>query len=256
MHKLTQELLQHLPYRDSKEPDSNNYKIYRLLAEVIGTIQKHQQEIERTRNIDNATGKTLELIGSNYNQPREVDQDDDEYRLYIKTKIAADMSQGDIETLNEIARTVLGEHFIGISETWSNPLYKDDIAGIVIKIKTSIKKIPSILNRVRAAGVQLYYEAMLPDENLEISSKAIQYRARYPMTHEAKTASRKVDGNRNNLIVGEKYLQVRQTYKMTGETQTASVKNNISREPCYINTKQVRGGINYPMAGRTIVGGI
>ena len=76
MHKLTQELLQHLPYRDSKEPDSNNYKIYRLLAEVIGTIQKHQQEIERTRNIDNATGKTLELIGSNYNQPRGVDQDE------------------------------------------------------------------------------------------------------------------------------------------------------------------------------------
>ena len=156
MHKLTQELLQHLPYRDSKEPDSNNYKIYRLLAEVIGTIQEHQQQIQDTRNIDNATGKTLELIGSNYNQPRGVDQDDDEYRLYIKTKIAADMSQGDIETLNEITEVLMGEGFVGYTETWNQEEFQNEPAGLLLTIRNKAENLPfDVVDRIVAAGVDV-----------------------------------------------------------------------------------------------------
>lgn len=255
MRNLTEEILELLPYSYTKEEASNNYKLVQLMAKVIGNIIKHQQQIRSINDIDNAEGKILDLIGSNYSQLREPGQSDDEYRLYIKTKIAADMSQGDIETLNEIATAALGDNFIGIIETWSSEIYKDDIAGIVVKVKPEIQQLPNILNRVRAAGIKLYYEMLLKDEEVIIEHKEIQFKARYPMTHEARVGSRPVDGNSNQVKVEPGYIKIKTNYSMAGQTTTAAVKNNISQLENILEIKEAKGGARYPMTHQAIVGG-
>lgn len=255
MDRIGKEILDLLPYKYNKRETSNNYKIVKLLEEVVGGIIKHQQEVKASNDIDNAEGKVLDLVGSNYSQPREPGQPDDEYRLFIKTKIAADMSQGDIETLNEIAETILGGNFIGIKETWSDPSYKEDIAGIVIKIKPELKRLPKIMHRVRAAGVSLYYEMMLKDEEVIIENSKIEYGTRYPMTHETSTASKRVDGNKNEVEVVNKYIKAKTNYEMAGQITTAAVKNNISNLKSELEIKQAKGGISYNMTYQTITGG-
>ena len=244
-----------LPDNYSRRDQVNNKGLHKIVYSELEEIFEVFNDIKFFRNIDNAYGKTLDYIGSNVQQLRDINQDDDQYRLMIKTKIIANLSQGDIETINTVATALIGDNLIKIKETWSDPIYNDDIAGLVLEIDSKTPRVPRAISQVKAAGVKLYYEMMYATDYLNISAREIGYKARYPMAGLVITESKKVDGNRNELNISESYFKVKNKYLMAGQVSTAAVKNSIEREQIDIKIKAAEGGIKYQMAGMAIAGG-
>lgn len=244
-----------LPDNYSRREQVNNEGLHKIVYSEMEKIFKVFEDIKHYRNIDNAFGRTLDYLGSNVQQLREANQDDDQYRALVKIKIIANLSQGDIETMNTVATALIGDDLIKIKETWNDIMYNDDLAGLVLEIDASTPRIPSAISQVKAAGVKLYYEVMYPTDYLNISAREIGYKARYPMAGLAQTASKPVDSNRNRLTIKDSVFTVKNFYPMSGQVTTAAVKNSIEREDIDIQVKSLGGGIKYEMAGMAIVGG-
>lgn len=244
-----------LPDNYSRRDQVNNKGLHKIIYSEVEELFEVFNAIKFFRNIDNAYGKTLDYIGSNVQQLRDINQGDDQYRLMIKTKIIANLSQGDIETINTVATALIGDNLIKVKETWSDPIYNDDIAGLVLEIDSKTPRVPRAISQVKAAGVKLYYELMYATDYLNVSAREIGYKARYPMAGMAITESKKVDGNRNMLNISESYFKVKNNYLMAGQVSTAAVKNSIEREQIDIKLKAAEGGIKFQMAGMAIAGG-
>lgn len=226
------------------------YVIFGGIMDIDTTINS----IRDSRDIDKATGITLDLIGGNVGQYRQG-EDDDLYRLLIKTRIIANLSNGDIPTINNVLSAVLKEVFIGVQEAWHGDGYNEP-ASIKLKLSKDASQLPfELIDRVRAAGVKLYYEMMYATDYLNVSAREIGYKARYPMAGMTITESKKVDGNRNMLNISESYFKVKNNYLMAGQVSTAAVKNSIEREQIDIKLKAAEGGIKFQMAGMAIAGG-
>jgi hypothetical protein len=88
--------------------------------------------IDSYRAIENATGITLDNIGKNVLQDR-GGMDDITYRLFLKVKIRSNLSGGQIETINDIMTTVLGDNYLGLREVWGNSTYSNEPAAIEIR---------------------------------------------------------------------------------------------------------------------------
>lgn len=88
-----------LPDCYAKDVNSNNYKV--LLVEGISVNDGLQIDIKAVDNaldIENATGKTLDLYGEMVNQAR-GQADDVKYRLMIKSKVASSFVSGDHKSI-------------------------------------------------------------------------------------------------------------------------------------------------------------
>ncbi|MGN8233244.1 hypothetical protein ACTHAL_001472 [Priestia flexa] len=102
----------------TKNENSNIGKLIRVVSSELDSVQKTLETTEQWRDIDQAEGTTLDLIGENVGQPRD-NSVDDEFRLLIKTKIFSNLSAGDIESVNQLLRIYLGEQFVSIQEGWN-----------------------------------------------------------------------------------------------------------------------------------------
>lgn len=244
-----------LPDNYSRRDQVNNEGLHRIVYSEMEELFEVFNAIKFFRNLDNAYGKTLDYIGTNVQQLRDINQDDEQYRLMIKTKIIANLSQGDIETINTVATALIGDNLIKIKETWSDPIYNDDIAGLVLEIDSKTPRVPRAISNVKAAGVKLYYEMLYSTDYLNVAIGEISYGARYPMAGLTTTEGKKVDGNRNRLSINESYFKVRNSYLMAGQNSTAAVKNTIVREKLDLRLRAADGGVKYQMAGMAIAGG-
>ncbi len=143
-----------LPDNYSREGQINNAKLHQIIYREYEEIRNVFEDIRLSHDIDNAKGKTLDYIGKNVLQYRGIEEDDELYRLMIKTKIIANLSQGDIETINEVATVLLGDSYVGIKETWSLDEYNYEPAGLVIDLKPKFKQLPiDSIKRTIAGGV-------------------------------------------------------------------------------------------------------
>jgi uncharacterized protein YoaH (UPF0181 family) len=115
---MLENLLDRLPDVYNKTEQSGIYKIIKLAADQIAAGEATLQLIQDWRDIDQAQGKTLDKIGKDVGQPR-GGSDDEQYRKAIKIKIRANLSGGEIETLNSIAIVLLSDRFDGIQEGWT-----------------------------------------------------------------------------------------------------------------------------------------
>lgn len=135
----------------------NNQDLYYVLYNGFSDIEDTFNDIEKSRDIDNAAGKTLDLIGANVGQFR-CGEDDELYRLLIKTRIKANLSIGDIGTINEVSSILLKDIFLGIRETWNTENLQEPSA-IVYSVDAGIGQIPfELINRIKSAGVKVYIE--------------------------------------------------------------------------------------------------
>lgn len=164
--------LSRLPDNYSREGQVNNKKLHQVVYAEYEEIKNVFEDIKASRDIDQAYGKTLDLIGGNVQQPRGVGEDDELYRLMIKTKIIANLSQGDIETINEIGKAVLGDSFVSVKETWSDPAYNCEPAGLVFTLKSRARIIPSTIERAVAGGVGTYWILILHEEGIYTTTAA------------------------------------------------------------------------------------
>ena len=171
-----------LPDNYSREGQVNNEKLHKVIYGELEEIKKVFEDIKFSYDIDNATGKTLDLIGGNVLQCRSTGEDDELYRLMIKTKIIANLSQGDIETINEVATVLLGENYVGVRETWGMYEYDNEPAGLVIELRPKSKHLPlESIDRVIAGGVRLHLIASLDPIELQLHTNYKEYPIPYNM---------------------------------------------------------------------------
>ncbi|AFC32127.1 hypothetical protein PM3016_5427 [Paenibacillus mucilaginosus 3016] len=89
-----------------KNPESNISKFLRLAAEPMDEIEAVLWQIHAWRDLDQAEGTTLDLIGSNVGQPRGV-VSDPIYRALIRSKIARNLSTGTLDSIIEVLALAL-----------------------------------------------------------------------------------------------------------------------------------------------------
>lgn len=156
MNKLYKRAFNRLPERFRKP---NNEKLYYVLYhDGFDDIYTGLESVRDSRNIDKAYGKSLDLLGANVGQFRNG-EDDDFYRLLIKTRIIANLSIGDAPTINKVLSILTKDIFINITEAWPYERYFNEPAAIVIKLSPKFDKFPyEIVHRIKAAGVRIYFD--------------------------------------------------------------------------------------------------
>lgn len=93
---------------NAKHKDSNNYKLFELVANELSSISETEQAIRLIRNIDNAYGETLDLIGESINLLR-GSWIDSVYKTMIKAKMARFMATGDYDKTYQLIAYSLGK---------------------------------------------------------------------------------------------------------------------------------------------------
>lgn len=160
----TQDILRRLTDVYKKDPNSNIGKLICILAGQLTALEDTQSRIRTWRDIDQAKGTTLSRIGENVVQPRGV-ATDEVYRILIKSKIARNLSKGDINTIISVLATALNVPYsdIKIEELYSDPTSAEPAAIKVIQlpidrlneIGMDPVQFARIVQRTVAAGVRV-----------------------------------------------------------------------------------------------------
>lgn len=161
-------LINRLTSNYDKDENSNIAKLYKIYASELEQIKNTLEKIKLYQDIDNATDRTLDRMGNNALEPRST-EDDEIYREFIKTKIIANLSKGDIETINQVATVLLGKSFRGVTETWNQEKYNNEPAGLALVLRNHSKDLPfEAIDRTVAGGVGLRWILELKQDVPEI----------------------------------------------------------------------------------------
>lgn len=85
--------VKNLPDVYRKDKGSNNSKILQIEKDAVNDFRKSLNEIDHILNIENATGKTLDMYGERIGQKR-GSATDEQYLALIKTKITQNLANG------------------------------------------------------------------------------------------------------------------------------------------------------------------
>lgn len=151
-----------------KTKESNIGKIFLVVTKQFDDLKFTLDRMDEWRDIDNAKGVHLDKLGSEIVQEYRNGQTDEEYRLRIKTKIIANLSKGDMETINNVLSTFLGDQFISVKEMWSvqDPLINPEPAGILITTETHTPFPAGVIGRVTAGGISVYWHIIMEPKNV------------------------------------------------------------------------------------------
>lgn len=159
-----QDMLRRLTDVFRKDPDSNVGKLMAIFADQLRKLEQTIQRVEEWRDIDKAEGTTLDRIGENVAQHRGA-ATDEIYRILIKSKIARNLSKGDINTIISVLATALNTEpsEIKIIELYNDPVVPEPAAISLIQLP--IERINAvgmdpvqfaqIVQRTVAAGVRV-----------------------------------------------------------------------------------------------------
>lgn len=155
------EAWERLPERFRKE---NNLKLYYVLYGGFDEVFAALDEIRMSRDLNKAYGKTLDRIGANVGQFR-LDEDDDLYRQLIKVRIIANLSLGNIPTINKVLSVLTKDVYLGLREAWDKTEYQNEPAKIVVNLSRSIENYPiELIERIKSAGVRVLTEVLAKDK--------------------------------------------------------------------------------------------
>lgn len=129
----------------NKNPNSNISKLFKLIADELQEIKDNLEKIEEYKDVDKATGYTLDKIGGNVKQYRGV-ATDEIYRILIKSKTARNMSTGDINTIIRVISQTINSDYSDIQIV---EMYNDETAPEAAAIK--ILHIP--LDKINEIGM-------------------------------------------------------------------------------------------------------
>ncbi|AJK87692.1 MULTISPECIES: DUF2612 domain-containing protein [Lysinibacillus] len=147
-----------------KTPDSNISKLMSIFSAEAQKIKETNDRIRQWRNIDDAEGVGLDLIGQNVNQSRGV-ANDEVYRILLKSKIARNLSDGTIDMIIQVLAIALSidPKMIKIKEKWNDQEEPEPAAIKVIELPlTKLNEagldptnFVRIVQRTVAAGVKV-----------------------------------------------------------------------------------------------------
>ena len=94
-----------LPDSYAKSIDSNNNKLLDINERAIADVKADAQAIYDVLDLDNATGRTLDLYGDMVGQKR-GELNDIQYRIMIRTKMGINITQGNYSSVIDVAKQI------------------------------------------------------------------------------------------------------------------------------------------------------
>jgi hypothetical protein len=159
-----QDMLRRLTDAFTKNPNSNLGKLMGILAFQINALEETLERVREWRGIDAAQGTTLDKIGANVGQARGP-ATDEVFRILIKSKIARNLSTGDVNTIIQVISTALdaSPNDIEIRELYEDVTAPEPAAISLIRVPLakinevglSPAQFARIVQRTVAAGVRV-----------------------------------------------------------------------------------------------------
>ena len=158
-----QEMFRRLTDTYTKNENSNIGKVLLLLSEQIDDLNESFVAIENYRDLNQATGSTLDLIGKAIGQPRGK-ATDEVYRILLRARIARNASDGTTDKIiNALALALNTDPSdIRISELTDGGVYEPATVGLVnlpiealLGAGMTATQFGILLQRVVAAGVRV-----------------------------------------------------------------------------------------------------
>lgn len=153
-------MLKRLPDAFLKDSSGNIGKLYQIFDEEMQLIYSTYDKIKLSRDIDKATGYTLDKAGKNVNQSR-GSTPDKVYRVLIKAKAKRNLSDGSINTIIEILSFLLNTDAseINVIELWpegQNAAIQVDIpAGAVNATGLTLTQFVNVVDLITAGGIRV-----------------------------------------------------------------------------------------------------
>jgi len=173
-----------MPRQYAKNEESNNYKLLKIIAENGVENLAIQQTILKYWDVDQAEGYGLDRLGKDEGISR-GGWDDEEYRKMIKIQCILNLSEGDIDTMNQIMDAYMGNDFIGFEEGWR----EFEPATLLLNIRASAKTIPdTLVKRIKTAGVGIYILLNELNEFILLYAGTYAWQINYKICSRFKTA--------------------------------------------------------------------
>lgn len=139
----------------NKNPDSNVMKLAKLTTDYIQGNQDTYDKIAEWRDIDQAEGAALDLLGADVAQYRGQAQDD-VYRIMIKSKIKRNLSDGSINTIIDFMSFLLriDASEVHITEEYPAALHIEVPADAAFKTGLTLNQFGTLVDMVVAGGVR------------------------------------------------------------------------------------------------------
>lgn len=158
--KIKDKLLKRLPHNYSKKSDSKIAKILELIAQELEELTTAKEEIKACRDIDQATGQTLDSLGQSVQQGRRG-REDQLFRFFIKSKIAINRSSATIDDLINILAALLD---IKSSQIYLEERLDQEAASIYLRVPLlainkmglSRKQFIEVVEQILSAAVRVY----------------------------------------------------------------------------------------------------
>ena len=99
-------LVSNLPDSFAKSKDSNNYKLLATEKYISDIIYNDIQDLFNALDIDNASGKVLDMYGGRLGINRGA-MTDEQYLIMLKAKIAQNLSDGTRESISNVLSFIL-----------------------------------------------------------------------------------------------------------------------------------------------------
>ncbi|OXS74925.1 hypothetical protein B1B04_08535 [Lysinibacillus sp. KCTC 33748] len=216
-----QTLLDRMPRQYANSEDSNNYKLLKIIAENGVENIAIQQTILKYWDVEQAEDYGLDRLGKDEGIAR-GSWDDEEYRKMIKIQCVLNLSDGDIDTMNQIMDAYMGNDFIGFEEGWM----EFDPATLLLNIRSSAKSVPeSLTKRIKAAGVGIYIFLNELNEFIILHAGTYAWQINYKICGRFKTA-------RTHGALGDEILSIHnESYgfimnnKVCGRFKAGGVRN-------------------------------
>ncbi|MCZ8518894.1 hypothetical protein [Paenibacillus caseinilyticus] len=148
----------------TKGPNSNLGKLLAIMAGQLQAYEEAQNRVHDWREIDQARGSTLDRIGQMVQQPRGV-ASDSVYRIMLKSKIAQNLSEGDINTIIRVLSIALNvdPSEIRIREEYTAAVDPEPAAISITKLPLAtlnaagmtLNQFARVVQRTVAAGVRV-----------------------------------------------------------------------------------------------------
>lgn len=160
---LFQDMFRRLTDAYTKNEGSNVGKVLLLLSEQLDDLNGSLTTIENYRDLNQATGTTLELIGKAIGQPRGK-ATDEVYRILIRARIARNASDGTTDKIILALALALNTEpkNIRISELSDGGVYEPATIGLVnlplealLNAGMTATQFGILMQRVAAAGVRV-----------------------------------------------------------------------------------------------------
>lgn len=90
-----------------KDPNSNNYKLLKILDSEFQNIERAINDLKDAHFVDFAEGKSLEYIASLFNIRRQQNETDDHFRVRIKLAFSKISNMASINDIKEIVAAAL-----------------------------------------------------------------------------------------------------------------------------------------------------